>query len=91
MYFRLDWYFRQVAASVPPSEYAVKQVSWQLPSISALAARGAPSEYVVRQVGWQLLDGNSSRLKIWGYSAGIPAEMLKFFSRREEREKKSGK
>ena len=37
----------------------------------------------------RLLDGNSSRLKSWGYSAEIPAEKLKVFSRRREREKRA--
>ena len=48
-----------------------------------------PSEYTVKQVGWQLLDGNSSRLKTWGYSAEIPAEMLEVFFAPKEREKRA--
>ena len=46
-----------------------------------------PSGYAVRQVGWQLLDGNSSGLKTWGYSAEIPAELLEVFSRQRSAKK----
>ena len=48
-----------------------------------------PSEYVVRHVDWQLLDGNSSGLKTWGYSAEIPAEKLEVFFAPKEREKRA--
>ena len=52
---------------------------------------GYLTEMMAKDIPGRLPDGNSSRLNIWGYSAEIPAEMLKVFFALEGARKKSGK